>query len=610
MIQSHLNKYFIPKYKIKWKDADRKKHLFISKNSEFYKKNEKITLLGEESSSQETLDSSCQLDMSSKPPAVGRPRSSYEEGCSRTKRRYASKLSSEHSKEELSLALKLKDSFDDGNETSTDHVNKILAMYMDLDLTKRKYEKMRIHNLNLHGNKLYPPYSVIVSAMKNCYPEHITFSNKGAKINFIALLEHTLKRILMTLDEKRINDCKKSLIFMGKWGMDGASGQQTTRQIWKSIDRDSSSSEDSENEVIPSDEAVYICNFVPIEVKTVDDEILWINEKPSSVFYTRPISFKFTKETNEMTTDAYRKLSKLISQIETYEFKFLNNLFDVKFDLKCTMIDGKTCNVLTEQDASNCCNICGVNPSKVNDLQYVSHLNCNENNYDFGFSVLHCWIRFMEYILHISYNLDFQKSQARGTNKELKMERKHAIQKLLRKKCGLLVDVVKQGAGTTNTGNVARSFFFQRQKVSEIIGINENLLTRLYVVLQIISTTSPININTFEKYCLETARECVKLYPWYYMPPSVHKVLIHGCNIMRKFNKPIGYFSEEAQETNNKIFRRARAFHSRMCDRRATNEDIMHYCMILSDPVISSLRYQETKKPIELTPEAKQFIKK
>lgn len=34
---------------------------------------------------------------------------------------------------------------------------------------------------------------------------------------------------------------------MGKWGMDGASGQQTTRQMWKSIDRDSSSSEDSEN---------------------------------------------------------------------------------------------------------------------------------------------------------------------------------------------------------------------------------------------------------------------------------------------------------------------------------------------------------------------------
>lgn len=39
------------------------------------------------------------------------------------------------------------------------------------------------------------------------------------------------------------------------------------------------------------------------------------------------------------------------------------------------------------------------------------------------------------------------------------------------------------------------------------------------------------------------------------MPPFVHKIhKVHGCDIMRKFVKPIGYFSEEAQKSNNKNF--------------------------------------------------------
>ncbi|KYN19752.1 hypothetical protein ALC57_07905 [Trachymyrmex cornetzi] len=60
------------------------------------------------------------------------------------------------------------------------------------------------------------------------------------------------------------------------------------------------------------------------------------------------------------------------------------------------MIDGKTCNVLTGQKSSNSCNICNANPSKMNDLSFINSLLSNEDNYKFGLSTLHCWIRFME----------------------------------------------------------------------------------------------------------------------------------------------------------------------------------------------------------------------
>jgi len=79
------------------------------------------------------------------------------------------------------------------------------------------------------------------------------------------------------------------------------------------------------------------------------------------------------------------------------------------------------------------------------------------------------------------------------------------------------------------------------------------------------------------------------------MPLSLHKVLIHGCDIMKALNAPMIWFSEEPQEANNKVFRKARSEHSRMCQRNITNENIFHYQLISSDPVISSLRDIEKK---------------
>ncbi|KYN07992.1 hypothetical protein ALC62_01030 [Cyphomyrmex costatus] len=57
------------------------------------------------------------------------------------------------------------------------------------------------------------------------------------------------------------------------------------------------------------------------------------------------------------------------------------------------MIDGKVCNVLTNQKSSSCCNICGVGPKYINDLSYVRNLKCHDNYYDFGMSTLHARIR-------------------------------------------------------------------------------------------------------------------------------------------------------------------------------------------------------------------------
>lgn len=63
-------------------------------------------------------------------------------------------------------------------------------------------------------------------------------------------------------------------------------------------------------------------------------------------------------------------------------------------------------------------------------------------------------------------------------------------------------------------------------------------------------------INDFDKFRVDlnfTADIYVSLYSWYYMPSSVHILLIHGADICKYFNMIlVGKLSEEASETRNK----------------------------------------------------------
>lgn len=117
-----------------------------------------------------------------------------------------------------------------------------------------------------------------------------------------------------------------------------------------------------------------------------------------------------------------------------------------------------------------------------------------------------------------------------------------------------------------------------------------------------------IDCAAMKNYCEETYKMCISMYGLYKMPPSVHKLLMHGSDIISCFKIPFGWLSEEPQEGNNKIFRRICQENSRMVNRKATNEDIMHYLMILSDVVISSLRIKDEVKVKPLSQQAQKLL--
>lgn len=100
----------------------------------------------------------------------------------------------------------------------------------------------------------------------------------------------------------------------------------------------------------------------------------------------------------------------------------------------------------------------------------------------------------------------------------------------------------------------------------------------------------------------------VQEYPWFRMPATVHKILIHGAKVISSFLVPIGQLSEEAQESKNKDVKRFRAVHSRKYRREATNTDLLHRLLESSDPLISGIRHHEPKQKQKYSVDTKRLL--
>lgn len=136
--------------------------------------------------------------------------------------------------------------------------------------------------------------------------------------------------------------------------------------------------------------------------------------------------------------------------------------FTVNHTLLLTMVDGKICNILTDNKSAMRCLLCNETSKHFNNIDAMLEKPImDESSLSFGLSVLHCWIKFFECCLHIGYKLPTQEWSQSKETKSIIEERKREIQQKFRSLTGLLVDFPKAGYGNTNVGNVARIFFFQ-----------------------------------------------------------------------------------------------------------------------------------------------------
>ncbi|XP_047127601.2 uncharacterized protein LOC124808507 [Hydra vulgaris] len=217
------------------------------------------------------------------------------------------------------------------------------------------------------------------------------------------------------------------------------------------------------------------------------------------------------------------------------------------------MLDGKSVNAVMALNSSQSCNVCFAKPSDMNNLVKIRMFTPDEKSLKMGISTLHCWVKLLEYVLHLGYKIKIKKYQAISEEHKLSVvEQKNEIQNRFRSELSLVIDMPKHGYGSSNTGNTARKAFENADTFADIKGVDFNIIVRLRNIMKAVCSGYHLDLEAFKKYCLATSEMIIEKYNWYIMPPTVHKLLEHGYQISDCFELPIGVYSEESQEAQNK----------------------------------------------------------
>ena len=464
-----------------------------------------------------------------------------------------------------------------------------LALLVDLGLTKAQYVSMQ-QEAKRRAAPIYPIYNRVSEAKSASMPplESITVTADGAEVTLQALLNHTAGRLLQlpavraaaaaachsAADSPAAPTELLCLTLTIKWGMDGSTGHSQYKMA------------DSED-----DSQLLLTSLVPLQLDSEDGRVLWRSSAPSSPRMCRPLAIRFTKETTALILAERQRVEDQASHLQPLR----TELGTIKYVMVMTMVDTKVVNAITSTASQNC-TMCGATPSQMNDLAAVT---CRPvTNTEYGLSTLHSWIRVFEAVLHISYRLPLQppRWQVRGGDREQMKEAKAEVQRRLRDSLGLRADEPRcGGSGNSNDGNTARRAFRSPEKFAAATGVDEELVRRLHLVLEAVTCCRPLSVPALSAFCWETARLYVRLYAWYPMPPTLHRLLIHSAEVVERCLLPIGMMSEEAAEARHKDLRVFRLRHTRKDSRLHTMSDLLGRLLVTSDPLISSLRQEERR---------------
>lgn len=547
--------------------------------------------------------------------AGGRPIKPFDDCSDQSKRRKTAELRHNHSTEELTYAAQMSlrasgkrneakkvqelVSPNTSFERSVPECRKLtneqaLSLMMEAQLSRRQYNIVRNY-----AKDVFPSYKNVCTAKKLCLPDGIRTTEVESEVPLQSLLDHTANRLMLMQKEVVTNTSRiQNISLISKWGFDGSSSHTQYMQKFASETSD--------------DKYIFLSSLVPLRLIAENEYsetiVLWQNPRPSSPRFCRPIKLQYEKESVELTKKEKLNIDNQINSLINTTVMIDEKEYSITHSPLFTMIDGKICNSLTDTKSTLRCYLCDATSKEFNDLTAILEKPVKSEYLSFGISVLHAWIRLFECLLHLAYKLPTQTWRINKETEKIVEENKKRIQSEFRKHLSLIVDKPKPGYGNTNDGNVARKFFQNSQLSATITGIDQTLIQKLYIILQTISSGFKIDTSKFKSFCLNTAELYVTLYPWYPMTTTLHKILIHGDEIISNCLLPIGQLSEEAQESRNKDFKIYRERFSRKTSRQSNLVDIFHRLLISSDPVITNLRPLQVVKRKPFDPEVTDML--
>jgi hypothetical protein len=238
----------------------------------------------------------------------------------------------------------------------------------------------------------------------------------------------------------------------------------------------------------------------------------------------------------------------------------------------------------------------------------------DETTYIHGLAAVHTRMRVFIHLfnLHCKLHVDLSKSQARGADKVEKGRREKLLQDKFRLEMNICVEEPRHGGGTSTTGRVARQAFEDPEKLSRILELDFNLVYNLSALTTALSSSAMINTDEFGRLCKETSTLYDKLHPNIPKNTSMHRLLEHGEEIVKTYNLPPIFFSEEGPECKNKLYRGDKQHHARLSSRIKIMQDVYERNLAWSDPFIFassiSQRLKKKKKRTDMSPLLKKIL--
>jgi len=469
------------------------------------------------------------------------------------------------------------------------------------------------------GVKIIPGYEKILEAKKKCYPENIEVNHKKASVPLNDLLIKSLERLYEANSNElnkivsKLSLCKEDLIkteMICMWGMDGTTGQSQYNQPNNKDD----------NEVL-NDSSLFTVSMTFLKLIHKDGEgkdekvtTLWENESPQSPHSCRPIQLEFVKESEEYVLRTKKDIDE---QIENLPFHLLktdmgNVLIDYSFFF--TMIDGKILNMVTGTRSSQNCPICGATPTQMKDKTMIGKFKPKEGALQYNIQPMHSTMNTVKNLYHISYREGINKHQMRAQEDKIKHdEQKKAVQQRMKDEFHVRIDQPRAGgAGTSDTGAVARKLLKEPEKLAEVLHLDKEVVKRISVVMNAVCCGEKLDPKKFGAYCEETYEKYLTAYFWYPPCASLHKVLEHAKDVIITLPVSLGKMGEDGAESQNKYLRKDREDNARKTSRVDNLTDMFHRRLEFSDPVIVQKYLKDhprkTKRIEDLSEEVQQLL--
>ena len=268
-----------------------------------------------------------------------------------------------------------------------------------------------------------------------------------------------------------------------------------------------------------------------------------------------------------------------------------------------TLVDGKVVSNLTNGNTTRC-NVCDATRSEMAKNKGPFNV-ISDHRLSFGISPLHFGLRAFEALLHIAYKQDVKSFISRKEEDKTKINiRTQLVKDAFLTELGLKVDRPKEGGsgGNTNTGNLVRKAFKNAQTTARICGVSTILVSNLDTIWRTLTSGKSINPIQFEKFCQETLQQYMVDAAWYSLPPTLHRVLVHGKDIIKATPIAIGATSEEGSEANAKFARKFLKHHTRKSSHKDTMYDLFHRLVDISDPFVVAQSFVANEKKIRTIP--------